>query len=42
MDKRDQELAKVEAVQEVVQELLDEDTYIDNVQTVVDQLKERL
>ena len=36
MDKRDQELAKVEAVQEVVQELLNEDTYIDNVQTVVD------
>ena len=36
MDQRDQELAKVEAVQEVVQELLDEDTYIDNVQTVVD------
>ena len=33
MDKRDQELAKVEAVQE---ELLDEDTYIDNVQSVVD------
>ena len=32
----------MEAVQEVVQELLDEDTYIDNVQSVVDQLKERL
>ena len=31
IDKRDQELAKVEAVKEVVQELLDEDTYIENV-----------
>jgi hypothetical protein len=36
MDQRDQALVKVEVVQEVIKELLDEDTFIENLQQVVD------
>ena len=41
MDQRDQLVIKEEVVQEVIQELLDEDTFIENTQQVVEEVLNR-
>ena len=41
IDQRDQAVAKAEVVQEVIQELLDEDTFIENIQQVIEECHSR-
>ena len=41
MDMRDQAVVKEDTTKEVIQELLDEDTYIESVQQVVEEVQSR-